>query len=170
MNKFLIIFLSIVTSFAAFAQKKSTAKPEGFTRQYGLAGCGLGSVLMGKRSVQIFASTTNGTSSNQWFAISAGSLNCVDSPTAEVAGRMDQFILVNRSQVQGDIARGNGETIAALGTFMGCSSSPAEIGSELKANYSGIFVEEAAPNEVTDAVITVILKNPELSKTCNHLG
>jgi hypothetical protein len=170
MKKILIILFALFSTSISFADKKVSKKSEGFTRQYGLAGCGLGSVLMGKRSAQIFASTTNGTAFNQWFAISAGTLNCVDSPSAEVAGRMDQFIMVNRSQVQGDIARGNGETIAALGTFMGCEQLSSKIGNELKSHYSNIFVKDAAANEVTDSVITVILQDPELSKDCKHLG
>lgn len=167
----LTLMTSILTSSVSFAQKKPAAKKAGeFTRAYGLAGCGLGSVLIGKRGGQIFAATTNNTSFNQSFGISAGSLNCVDSPSAEVAGRMDQFILVNRSQVQGDIARGNGETIAAIGSFMGCPSASSKIGSELKANYSNIFVNDARTNEVTDSVISIIMKNPELSQECNQLG
>ncbi len=168
MNKILIVLLTLVTSFS-FAQKKSE-KSQAFSRAYGLAGCGLGSVVVGKSGGQIFAATTNSTFYNQMFGISAGTLNCVDSPTAEFAGRMDQFIMVNRSQVQGDIARGNGETIAALGSFMGCGQSSAQIGQELKANYSTIFAGDVEVNEVTDSVISVIKSNPEISKECNLLG
>ena len=167
--KLLIIALLTVSSLNVFAQAKKMAPKAaaGFTREYGLAGCGLGSVLMGKRGAQIFASTTNETLSNQLFGITAGTLNCLDSASSEVAGRMDQFILVNRTQVQGDIARGQGETISALGTYMGCSSN---IGPALKASYSNIFNGEVKANEITDSIITVILANPELAKSCNTLG
>lgn len=167
--KLLIVALMTISSLTVFAQAKKAAPAgkAGFTREYGLAGCGLGSVLMGKRGAQIFASTTNGSFSSQWFGISAGTLNCVDSASSEVAGRMDQFILVNRSQLQGDIARGQGETISALGTYMGCSSN---IGPALKASYSNIFNGEVKANEITDSIITVILANPELAKSCNTLG
>ncbi len=166
--KLLVIALLTISSLNVFAQaKKAPMAKAGFTREYGLAGCGLGSVLMGKRGAQIFASTTNGTLSSQWFGISAGTLNCVDSASAEVAGRMDQFILVNRSQVQGDIARGQGETISALGTYMGCSTN---IGPALKASYSNIFNGEVKANEITDSIISVILANPELAQSCNTLG
>lgn len=167
--KLLIIALLTVSSLNVFAQAKKAAPAAkaGFTREYGLAGCGLGSVLMGKRGAQIFAATTNSTAWNQTFGITFGTLNCVDSASAEVAGRMDQFILVNRSQVQGDIARGQGETISALSTYMGCSSN---IGPALKANYSTIFNGDVKANEITDSVISTILANPELAKTCNTLG
>lgn len=186
MNKFLILLLTLSTS-VSFAQKKTKPAPEQkpaaatpapayapraesrptFSREYGLAGCGLGSVVMGKRGGQISASTTNGTAGNQTFAITSGTSNCLDGASSQVASRMDQFINVNRSQFQGDVARGNGETIAALENFMGCK---APVGSALKANYSEIFSEDAAANEVTDSVITVIMQNPELAKNCTNLG
>lgn len=144
------------------------AKSSKFERQYGMAGCGLGSVVMGKQGGQVSAATTNGTLSNQTFGITAGTLNCLDSATAEVAQRMDQFIIVNQSQLQGDIARGNGETISALSSFLGCSQASGEIGQSLKANYSTIFSTKYA-NEITDSIINVILSNPELSTKCQNI-
>ena len=172
----IILFSALVSiSFAQTKGAKTTSaapakKSRNFTRAYGMAGCGLGSVVMGKQGAQISAATTNGTSFNQTFGISAGSLNCVDSPSAEVAGRLDHFILVNRSQIQGDIAKGNGETIMALGTYMGCGDSSNQIGAQLKANYSNIFNGEVKTNEITDSIITVILSSPELSQQCSKLG
>ena len=178
MMKTTLIILVTVLASVTFAQTKQPAKAaapvakrtQSFSRQYGMAGCGLGSVVMGKNGMQISAATTNGTSFNQTFGISAGSLNCVDSPSAEVAGRLDHFILVNRSQIQGDIARGNGETISAMGSYMGCADSSTKIGAELKASYSEIFNNEARTNEITDSILTVILNSPELSQQCNNLG
>lgn len=186
MKNILVILFTVLAS-VSFAQTKQTAKAApvkaapakqaaptkraaNFTRHYGMAGCGLGSVVMGKEGGQVSAGTTNGTSFNQTFGISAGTLNCVDSPSAEVAGRLDHFILVNRSQIQGDIARGNGETIMALGSYMGCTDSSKQIGAQLKANYSDIFNEKVQTNEITDSIISVILSSPELSHQCNKLG
>lgn len=173
MNKYIILLVALVTSIS-FAQNeerkvKKVKKEQSFEREYGMAGCGLGSVLVGKHGTQTSASTTNGSSSNQMIGISVGTLNCVDSPTSEVANRMDQFILVNRVQVQSDVARGNGETLAVLGQFMGCSQS-ANIGSELKSKYNDIFQSNRQVNEITDSVISVILSNPQLAADCGHLG
>ena len=97
-------------------------------------------------------------------------MNCIDSASAEVASRMDHFILVNRSQVQGDIARGNGETILALSSYMGCESASNLIAAQLKNNYSTIFNAEAAANEITDSIITVVLTTPALAEKCNSLA
>jgi len=169
MKALILTLVSLFTVVSLAQTKKAETKKAGFTREYGLAGCGLGAVLMGKRSAQIFAGTTNGTFSNQLFGITSGTLNCVDSASAEVASRMDQFILVNKSQLQGDIARGQGETISSLGHFMGCKS-PDNIGAALKANYSTIFSSESAANEISDEIISVILTNPELAASCTNLG
>ena len=174
MKSILITMLSVIASIS-FAQTKTASSPSSkkatsFSREYGLAGCGLGSVVMGKKGGQISAATTNGTSFNQIFGITAGTLNCVDSASAEVASRIDQFILVNRSQIQGDVARGNGETIAALSTYMGCESDSKQIGQELKSNYSAIFNDTAKANEITDSIITVILKTPTLAQKCGNLS
>lgn len=186
--KYLILIAITMSSVAMSAEakkKKTTTKTEtetteevaqpvqstksSFQRQYGLAGCGLGSVVMGKHGGQVSAATTNGTSGNQTFAISSGTLNCLDGATAQVASRMDQFIIVNHSQVQGDIARGNGETISALSSYMGCAQSSKEIGESLKSNYSTIFSKDGKANDITDSIINVILNNPELSGKCNKL-
>lgn len=167
MKKLMLLAITLLST-AALAQKAPVKKS--FTRQYGMAGCGLGSVVIGKQGGQVFAATTNGTFSNQWFGISAGTLNCVDSASSEVAGRMDQFILVNRAQVQGDVARGTGETIGALATFMGCDSASQNVGHALKQNYKAIFSENAHPNEITDSIISVIKEDPSLSAQCQQLG
>ena len=170
MKNILIVLLTVIAS-VSFAQTKPAAKKleKGLLRNYGLAGCGLGSIVMGKRGGQVSAATTNGTGF-QTVGITAGTSNCIDSASSQVASRMDHFILVNRSQVQGDIARGNGETILALSTYMGCESASNEIASQLKNNYSTIFTTEAAANEITDSIITVILATPALAQQCNSLA
>ena len=47
--------------------------------QYGMAGCGLGSVVISDDGfLQVFAATTNGTSYSQSFGITSGTSNCVE--------------------------------------------------------------------------------------------
>lgn len=190
MKNILILALTVLASVSFAQPKKQKAPPlapqpvvgqpmgqhhttktsSGFSRNYGLAGCGLGSVLLGKKGGQLFAGTTNGTAGNQTFGITSGTLNCVDSATSEVAGRMDQFILVNRSQLQGDVARGQGETIAAISSYMGCETASTAIGTELKNNYSTIFNGDVKANEITDGIITVIKSQPALAQQCGNLS
>lgn len=164
MKKIIVVISALIASLVvstSFAQKKS------FSREYGMAGCGLGSVVMGKRSAQIFAGTTNGTLSNQLFGISFGTLNCTDGPTNEVAMNMDKFIVANRSALSADIAKGDGETLGALTQVIGCSVESREMGKLLKSNYNQIFVNDTQTNLVTDSIITVIMENSQIASQCN---
>ena len=103
-----------------------------------IAGCGLGSVAMGKGGNQILAGTTNGTSGNQTFAITFGTLNCIDSESEQVASRVDRFVTANKVALAGDIARGEGETLASLSVMLNCSEGAA-LGSALQGRFSQIF-------------------------------
>lgn len=160
MKILLLVLTGIATAFASGSKSKKT-----FSRPYGMAGCGLGSLVIPKQGSQVFAGTTNGTSSNQYFGITFGTSNCVDNGTGEVAHRMDQYIHVNKSQLAGDVAKGQGETIVALGQVMGCQPQ-APLASALKAHYQDIFNGDQTTNIVTDNIITVIQNDESLSTQC----
>lgn len=137
----------------------------GFAREYGMAGCGLGSQVMGKQGGQIFAATTNGTGM-QPFGITSGTSNCVSTPTSAKADRMDKFIVVNKIALADDIARGQGETIQGLAQIMNCSHTDT-LGSKLQSKFTTIFTShELVPNEITDRIITVVGQDNELSAAC----
>jgi len=137
-----------------------------FTRQYGMAGCGFGSMIVGKSGGQIFAATTNGTAYNQSFAISAGTSNCNDSQVSQVADRMDHFVVANEVALASDIARGSGETLASLASMMKCSNS-GSVGAALQGNFKHIFPRyDVQPNEITDSIITTIRQDNRLAQSC----
>jgi hypothetical protein len=151
------------------AQATAPVEKKTFARNYGLAGCGLGSVLMGKRSAQIFAATTNGTSLNQSFGISFGTLNCVDSASEQMASRLDKFVVANKVALANDIARGEGETLASLSLLLDCADS-AQLNSELQGQFGRIFPShDVAPNEITDSIITVISTSDNLAGSCKTI-
>src|SRR5438309_10501086 len=54
---------------------------------YGLAGCGLGSMIFGdqKGAIQILAATTNSTFGTPTFGISSGTSNCVEGSAPQGA-------------------------------------------------------------------------------------
>lgn len=138
----------------------------GFARSYGLAGCGLGSQVMGPKDGQIFAATTNGTFGNQTFGITFGTSNCVGTPTAAKADRMDKYIVANKVQLADDIARGEGETIQGLAQLMNCSDA-SSLGSKLQSKFSTIFEShDMAANQITDRIITVVGQDGNLSAAC----
>ena len=111
----LALILSTVVIVGALATPASAQVQVNTSSGYGLAGCGLGSVLFGNQPgiIQIIAATTNGVSGNQTFGITSGTSNCVDSaaPVVQVAS----FIQTNREILAKDAARASGETIDTLG-------------------------------------------------------
>lgn len=163
MLKKAILILAAVASFQGFAARKA---PQ-FTREYGLAGCGLGSVIVGKRGGQIFAATTNNSTYNQSLGISFGTLNCVDGPVAEVAGNLDKFVIANRATLEVDTVKGQGETLAAVNQILRCQVNQNSFNQVMKKNYKQIFSnQELKANEISDNVINVILSNDDLAQTC----
>lgn len=168
MKYFLLISMmfSVTSSFAQDTSERTKPRSKKFSRPYGIAGCGLGSVIVGKRGGQIFAATTNGSSLNQMFGISFGSLNCVDAPENKVAHNMDLFIINNRAQLEVNAVQGQGEAIAALSQLMGCKGSNNRLGQLLKAQYSEIFTQEIQGNEITDRIIESVLNEDDLASSC----
>ncbi len=168
---FCVALMGVVASVAvqaAPAKSGAQAKEKKpFSREYGTAGCGLGSVVVGKKGGQLFAATTNGTFMNQSFAITAGTLNCDDSALTETASRMDVFVAANKVALAADIARGGGETLKSASKILNCSDNRL-LSNALQSKFSQIFPNyDITPNEVTDSVITVIQQDAGLSRLCS---
>ena len=137
-----------------------------YARNYGLSGCGLGSLWIDKNHAQIWSATTNGTAYNQLFAISSGTSNCVESPTSAKADRMDKYIVVNKVALADDIARGQGETIQGLAQIMNCQQAEM-LGSKLQSKFSTIFTShEVSANDITDRIISVVGQDESLASAC----
>lgn len=163
--KILILLLTLVS--VSFAQKaKPSAKAKSYSRPYNMAGCGLGSIVMGKHGSPVSAATTNGTAGSQTFGISTGTSNCLDDNAAEVAHKMDKYIHINKVQLAGDVAKGNGETIVALSEVIGCQSSQ-NLAVALRSNYKDVFGNDFKTDVVTDNIITVIQNDSTLSNECS---
>lgn len=131
----------------------------------GPAGCGLGNVVFGKDN-QVLAATTNGTSANQTFGITSGTSNCT-----EMGGNAGMTLFIENNQValENDAARGQGETVAALASMMGCQDVNA-FGSTLKANYGEIFSSKNAQS-IGHSIRETVKKDERLARTCrNHIG
>ncbi len=150
MNKLLILMIS----FGAM---------NAFARSYGDAGCGLGSVVMGKDGNQILAATTNGTSYSNIFGITSGTSNCVDGGTVAINREVPLFIEVNRIALAKDAARGQGETLAGLAQLMGCQEQT--FGQAMKSNYDSIFVKTSMqPSAIRTGIENMVQKNH--AQTC----
>ncbi|MES2964145.1 MAG: DUF3015 family protein [Bdellovibrionota bacterium] len=134
---------------------------------YGLAGCGLGSIVFGPKPgmIQIVAATVNGTGV-QTFGITTGTSNC-DIPG--MGHQAAAFIEVNREIVSKDAARGQGETVASLASILNCQDEAA-FGQNLQTNYESIFATENNSYDVTRKIISTIEANPALKATCGIDG
>lgn len=149
LNACLIIGMLTGGVLEASAQKKKAVVDTMSGQGYGMAGCGLGSIVFGQKPgmVQIFATTTNGVSLNQSFGISSGTLNCGESGKS---AKVDQFIEVNKMALETDMARGNGETLTALGQVLDCTN--ADFSASMKSNYKTTFPNGGATPEQISAV------------------
>lgn len=175
----LVATLALTFAVSASGAEKAAAKKAvapaaakaSYSRNYGMAGCGLGSMVMGKQGGQIFAATTNGTFASQMFGITFGTLNCEDDPNAVTAQRMDSFIAANKAALAGDIARGGGETVNNLSAMLGCADQAEQVGVVMQENFGAIFPNaQVYPNEVTDSIISVIRGDRSLAGACGKIA
>ena len=121
------------------------------------AGCGLGTMLFdGERGVapQILAVTTNGTSGNQTFGISSGTLGCTQDGVVRPPTDVRVLFMSSLDNLAADVARGEGETLRSLAALMAIEKSdqPRFFGA-LQDNFVRIFPSE---NVSADEVITSI--------------
>ncbi len=136
-------------------------------RGYGVAGCGLGSIVFGPKPgmIQIVAATLNGTGV-QTFGITTGTSNC-DIP--EMGQQAAVFIEVNKEIVKKDAARGNGESLESLGQILGCTNS-AKFGEMMQQNYESIFNPENSTYESTRRILNAIKADSTMAAQCGFLG
>jgi hypothetical protein len=134
---------------------------------YGMAGCGLGSMLFGKQTgiIQVLAATTNGFFGTQTFGITSGTSNCTEMGGGPTSSKI--FIETNREAVAKDISRGQGETLSSLSALAGCPDSK-RVGVVLQSDFAKIFPNaRVSSSQVGDNVINVLRGHPELA--CKNL-
>lgn len=149
--------LSLVLVAAAFIASSANAA------NYGMAGCGLGSMALGNDNgkIQILAATLNGTGV-QTFGITSGTSNCVDSGATASA----MYIAVNQESLKKDIARGEGESLNGLSQVLNCENTT-QLNTTLQQNFSSIFTSSNVKSEEVNANIQALIhSNKELSGSC----
>lgn len=151
MKKSIIVMLAVLGTSPAFAAK------------WGMAGCGLGSMVFADQPgfIQVVAATLNGTSGNQTFGMTSGTLNCTEGGgTASL-----NYIENNKVALQNDISRGQGDTLTGLLNMWGCENYSA-VGSVLQQNYNQINVEQAASMKSS---LQNVIKNNSSAGSCQSL-
>ncbi|TGK21958.1 DUF3015 domain-containing protein [Leptospira fluminis] len=165
-NRLLAALTAAVLSGALFVSPKVDAKG------YGMAGCGLGSMIIKSNDIlQIFAATTNGTSGNQTFGITTGTSNCSSDGIVMKEKAQELFVTVNYESLEQEMALGKGEKLVTFAQLLGCSSdaSSAQLGKMTKDKYSSLVQSDTTPALLLSAVKSEILKNESLAKSCSLL-
>jgi hypothetical protein len=131
-------------------------------------GCGLGSMIFAGEQgkvMKVLGATTNGTSGNQTFGITFGTLGCDGTGTITSTAKLALFIDGNMDNLARDIAKGEGETLATLTEAWGVAEQDKAVFAELaQANFSEIFTSENVTSQnVLENLNKVIANNDQLS-------
>ncbi|PIP91240.1 MAG: hypothetical protein COW01_06205 [Bdellovibrionales bacterium CG12_big_fil_rev_8_21_14_0_65_38_15] len=123
---------------------------------HGPAGCGLGSMLFQGKSGLVFnvlAATFNGSSGNQTFGMSTGTLGCEDAQSAKVS--VVSFVEGNKIALSNDISRGQGETLDAYLELIGQKNVDKSV---LQKSYPTIFTKEASAEQIHTNILVALNK------------
>lgn len=125
-------------------------------------GCGLGTVLWENKAdnsilFQAFQATTNGTSGNQTFGITSGTLNCKKPASFAQNEKLINFVQANMDKLAQDIAMGKGESLETFAEMLGVAPGQnAAFNAKLQSNFGKIFTSEnVVLAEVIDNAVTV---------------
>ena len=131
------------------------------------AGCGLGTAVVFKDANEwhehVLAATTNGTSGNQTFGMTSGTLGCeaANGPLAGVQTFMDN----NMDQLAMDVSKGQGETLDALAQIIGVQQSDTSaFNATMQANFDSMFSAEGTSATAYEGMQQAMETNVELQK------
>lgn len=140
----------------------------GVGKKYGIAGCGLGSMVMGKSSNQVLAATTNGTG-GQIFAITTGTSNCADDGVALADKEKEYFSNANYESLKQEMAQGKGENLYAMASLFGCQGDA--FASSMKTNYTAIFpTTETDSDAMLETVENLVGTDSGLNLACSEVN
>lgn len=148
-------FLAMVTLIGVFA-----LAPAAMANQSNV-GCGLGTMMfagnMDSTLFQVFAATTNGSSGNQTFGISSGTLECAKPASFVKNERLEEFVASNMDSIATDMAAGSGESLDTLAELMGVSADQKPgFFAKLQQNFGTIFSSSDVQSaEVIDNIVKV---------------
>ncbi|WP_100753087.1 DUF3015 domain-containing protein [Vibrio salilacus] len=131
-------------------------------------GCGLGTMIFDGQSGKVFkvlGATTNGTSGNQTFGITFGTLGCDGNGTISSSQKLALFIDGNMDNLARDIAKGEGETLATLSEVWGINEADKSAFNTLaQQNFAEVFQSEnVTSNEVFTNLNTLVANDSALT-------
>lgn len=131
-------------------------------------GCGLGSTLFDGQSgtaSQVLAVTTNGTSGNQTFGISSGTLGCEEGGVVTASAAVHMFVGSNLDGLSRDMSVGEGESLESLASLMGVQpQDKASFFGTARANYGKIFsAQDMTAGQMLDNLYSVMSETQDLA-------
>lgn len=132
------------------------------------AGCGVGTMIWeGKEGIapNVLAATTNGTSGNQTFGMTTGTLGC-DNSNSKGFMAMNEYLDSNLDKVARDMSRGQGEALDGLAAVMGIADQDKTTFYQVsKANFDKIFTgSEVSRADVVESLAAVMREDSTLAK------
>ena len=122
-------------------------------------GCGLGSMVIKNQDtvlMQVLAATTNGTSGNQTFGITSGSLNCTKPTKIAMNDQAQKYVASNMDSIAVEVAAGQGENLDTLLSLMHVENKTLAA-SKLKANFSNIYSSaDVTSAQVVDGIVDAL--------------
>jgi len=143
------IILSVIATIAltttAFASTNSQT------------GCGLGAIIIKDNSSAVMLAlqaTTNGTSMNQTFGITSGTLGCKKTKLV-MNERAAEFVASNMDVLAKEISVGHGESIDTLAELLNVEDTAA-FSASLQSNYNSIYTSQKVEmSDVLDNIATI---------------
>ncbi len=123
-------------------------------------GCGLGRVLIGEKEGLIWnllGTCLNGTSGNQTFGMTSGTLECDTGGKIVMNEKIDVFVADNMDNLAIDIAAGQGETLDALAEIaMISEDNKAMFFSTLQNSFDTIYPgDDVSYNHVAGSISSI---------------
>ncbi|MCG8614101.1 MAG: DUF3015 domain-containing protein [Pseudomonadales bacterium] len=128
---------------------------------HGPAGCGLGTAVVFKNPTQwhehVLAATTNGTSGNQTFGMTSGTLGCKDA-NGPLAGGPSIYFDKNMDQIAADSAQGEGESLEVLAALIGIEQADqAAFNQMMQNNFDSIFASSNVTSGIALEQLAVLM-------------
>lgn len=132
-------------------------------------GCGAGSMVFDGQSgvaPQVLAATTNGTSGNQTFGITSGTLGCTQDGVVRDHTKLSMFTGENMDRIAGNMAVGEGEALETMAELMGIDKADkSAFFAASQQNFDRIFPSaQVTAEDVLTAVNEVMAADAALAK------
>ena len=142
----------LLSTLAAFALTTTA-----FAGTNSQTGCGLGAMLIKDDSSAVMLAlqaTTNGTSMNQTFGITSGTLGCKKTKIV-MNERASEFVASNMDILAKEISVGHGESLDTLAELLKVQDTVA-FEADLQANYNSIYTSQKVKmSDVLDNIATI---------------